>query len=318
MQYSRQARSSVGALVGRTKSFTCRTPRQKHLATARIALGRPSTASLSPTHRKSSLLESPSGHSSASAIPALPGSGQGQAAWGESSARYTSVPYRGPAAAPGFNVAGGLQIGQDDWLRCPLSLSLSSFSKLSVLNTRTCPVFRFARDAVLDQGHLDRRVPILIRERTPVVTLGHPLHGDAAHGDAPAVPHSRATRHRSLTVLSGNVFRKEVAFPLYEVKVSPSSTAGVTYEGIEALDLSQEEQYLPLRRPGYWVPSSEISTVPDGAGHLRTLGYRRNAVTNDVTLIASVILPVGNRRQESHLKPQNRMAASGESQQYRL
>ena len=162
-------------------------------------------------------------------------------------------------------------------------------------NTRTCPVFRTARDADLTKS-IYRRIPVLLREGTSGsnpwgVRFMSMLHMANDSGLFRTATDLEGDDWR----LQANVFRKSSSsyLPLYEAKMLHQyDHRWATYHGTDSLDVTTVEKADPARvaLPRYWVPGSEIAERLGGELPRALLAYRRNARTTDIrTLIATII-----------------------------
>ncbi|MGH7973168.1 MAG: Eco57I restriction-modification methylase domain-containing protein, partial [Limisphaerales bacterium] len=138
-------------------------------------------------------------------------------------------------------------------------------------NSKTCPIFRFSRDADITK-EIYRRVPVLQRDDIPehenawLVGLGRTLH----MGDDAALFRTRADLVGSGADLNGNVFIVEQTrfLPLYEAKMvyqfdhrygDFGASAGEEREhSLPDVDESKlkDPDYVPL--PFYWVSEAEV------------------------------------------------------------
>ncbi len=160
-------------------------------------------------------------------------------------------------------------------------------------NTRTCPVFKTARDAVLTKA-IYRRIPVLIREGEPPVnawSISFLRMFDMANDSG--LFRTAADLTSDGWEVHGNVFHKGDAayLPLYEAKmVHHFDHRWATYEGTESRNLSPEEKgdVDRLAVPRYWVPDGEVTERLRGRWeHGWLVGWRdmtRN--TDKRTLIA--------------------------------
>ncbi|MGL4465848.1 MAG: Eco57I restriction-modification methylase domain-containing protein [Planctomycetia bacterium] len=178
-------------------------------------------------------------------------------------------------------------------------LTPADFSLLNP-NTRTCPVFRTARDAELTKS-IYRRVPVLLKEGAKDgnpwgVSFLRMLDMASDSG----LFHTTADMEADGWKLDGNIFRKCTAeyLPLYEAKLLHQfDHRWATYNGTDSRDVTIEEKADPFFtvKARYWVPAVEV------AGRLRDrwdrgwlIGFRdicRN--THFRTSIFSVLPRVG-------------------------
>jgi hypothetical protein len=179
-------------------------------------------------------------------------------------------------------------------------------------NTRTCPTFRWRRDAEINKG-IYRRVPVLWREE---VEDGNPwgirflrmLDMSVDSGSF----HDRAACARDGFVLAGNVFARGGAkrLPLYEAKmVHHFDHRFATYEGqTEAqsnqgkcpeLDDTAHADPLKVPLPYYWVDDSVVhERLADRWARTWLLGWRDIARSSDMRTVIVDLLPrfaVGNK-----------------------
>lgn len=166
-------------------------------------------------------------------------------------------------------------------------------------NTRTCPVFRTARDAELTKS-IYRRMPVLLREGAKD---GNPwgvrfmamLHMANDSG----LFRTAADLEGDGWTLDGNVFRKGDAecLPLYEAKLLHQfDHRWATYDGPNSRDVTTEEKTQPnfVARPRYWVPAHTVAEKLEGPHRNFTIGYRRITRNTDTrTLIAFPIPRAG-------------------------
>jgi hypothetical protein len=176
-------------------------------------------------------------------------------------------------------------------------------------NTRTCPIFRYSRDAELTKA-IYRRVPVLVDKSrgadgdpwsVSFVAMFH-MANDSGLFRTPEQLEGDGWR------LDGNVFRhsSDVYVPLYEAKmVHHFDHRFGTYEGqTEAQakqgklpELSDDQHADPdlFSLPRYWVPDDEVDAVLAGRWDAQwLLGWRRISGTEKArTIIASVVPRVG-------------------------
>lgn len=167
-------------------------------------------------------------------------------------------------------------------------------------NTRTCPVFRYARDAVLTKA-IYRRVPVLIREGSqPENAWGIRFLRMLDMANDSSMFRTATDLAGEEWSLEGNVYRKgEAAYlPLYEAKMLHQfDHRWATYDGTESRDVSLEEKSDPTKvvMPRYWVPAGEVAErLRDRWDKKWLLGWRditRNTDTR--TTIASLLPRVG-------------------------
>jgi hypothetical protein len=132
-------------------------------------------------------------------------------------------------------------------------------------NTRTCPVFRLARDAELTKS-IYRRVPILLKESPPEVnpwgiTFKQGLFNMATDS---GLFRTAADLEADGWRLDGNVFRKGNTeyLPLYEAKMLHQfDHRWATYDGSESRDVTTDEKVNRnfVVQPRYWVPASDVA-----------------------------------------------------------
>jgi hypothetical protein len=187
------------------------------------------------------------------------------------------------------------------------TLSANDLSLLSP-NTRTCPVFRTARDAELTKA-IYRRVPVLTQDGPPTVNPWGVRFLAMLHmANDSGLFRTAAELGKDGWRLDGNVFRKGDAeyVPLYEAKMLHHyDHRWGTYEGqTEAQanqgklpELTAEQHADPgrLALSRYWVPASEVADrLKDRWDRRWLLGWRdicRNTDTR--TVIAGVLPRVG-------------------------
>lgn len=144
------------------------------------------------------------------------------------------------------------------------TLSPDDFALLNP-NTRTCPVFRTARDAELTKN-IYRRVPVLLKEGPPEV---NPWSLNFKQGLFNMATDSGQFRTAANLVadgwrLDGNIFRKDTAeyLPLYEAKLLHHfDHRWATYDGTDSRDVSPEEKADPqfVVQPRYWVLADAVA-----------------------------------------------------------
>jgi hypothetical protein len=152
------------------------------------------------------------------------------------------------------------------------TLTASDFDLLAP-NTRTCPVFRFVKDAVLTKA-IYRRVPVLVRESDN--GKGNPW---CFRGLLMFMMNTASTIFRTKNQLdgegwdqNGNIFRKgdDTYLPLYEGKMMHQFDHRYgTYEGqtqaqankgfLPYFDECQHADPTRLALPRYWVPAQEVA-----------------------------------------------------------
>jgi hypothetical protein len=174
--------------------------------------------------------------------------------------------------------------------RRSFTLEAEDFARLNP-NTRTCPVFRSARDADLTTA-IYRRVPVLIDEGRED---GNPWGLDFRQGLFNMTNDSHLFRTAAE--------RHELAdpVPLYEAKMVhhfDHRWAAYDDEGESTRDLSDEEKRDPHRTatPRYWVERREVDLRLAAKGWTRgwLLGFRDICrATDERTVIAGVIPRVG-------------------------
>jgi hypothetical protein len=182
-------------------------------------------------------------------------------------------------------------------------------------NTRTCPIFRFRKDAELTKA-IYRRVPVLIREAQGVQPEENPW-GIRFYTMFHMSNDSHLFRTREqLAVdgwrLVGNIFRKdrEEYLPLYEAKmIHHFDHRWGTYEGqteaqanqgkLPELDEGMHADPHFLSLPRYWAPAQEVETrLGSEVKYNWLIGFRDiTGATVFRTVIASVIprVALGNK-----------------------
>jgi len=203
---------------------------------------------------------------------------------------------------------------QVDHLRDPnrrFSLSVGDIALLNP-NTRTSPVFRSLKDAVLTKA-IYRRVPVLVRETSNTIPEENPwnIHFSTMFHMSNDSHHFRTREYLETDgwVLNGNIFRKDgmQCLPLYEAKmIHQFDHRWGTYEGQSVAQANQGK--LPefdtamhadptLRSlPRYWVADEVID---DYFGEIRKrrwlLGWRDICRATDIrTTIAAVFSPANS------------------------
>ena len=178
-------------------------------------------------------------------------------------------------------------------------LTPADFSLLNP-NTRTCPVFRTARDAELTKA-IYRRVPVLLKEGVKDgnqwgVRFMAMLHMANDSG----MFRTAADLEADGWTLDGNIFRKGNAkyLPLYEAKLLHQfDHRWATYDGTDSRDVTIEEKAAPsfMMHARYWVPAAEVDErLKDRWDSSWLIGFRdicRN--THFRTSIVSVLPRVG-------------------------
>lgn len=174
-------------------------------------------------------------------------------------------------------------------------------------NTRTCPTFRWRRDAEINKA-IYRRVPVLWREDAED---GNPwgirfmamLH---MSGDSESF-HDRASCERDGLTLSGNVFERGAArrLPLYEAKmVHHFDHRFATYEGQTDAQANQgkcpefddadhsDPTKVPL--PYYWVDEMVVAQHLDGLwSHRWFVAWRDICRSSDMRTVIASAVPMG-------------------------
>ena len=163
-------------------------------------------------------------------------------------------------------------------------------------NTKTCPIFRTARDAEITKG-IYRRMPVLIREGDP--------DGNPWGISFSTMFHMASDSHLFRTrqqleddgwELAGNVFVRgdERMLPLYEAKMFHHfDHRWATFDGGDMVPVTASEHesiiFAPL--PRYWV---RAGAIPQSSLPAATFGYRNiTNVTNERTLVGTCVPPVG-------------------------
>lgn len=179
----------------------------------------------------------------------------------------------------------------------PLTLSSQDIALINP-NTRTCPIFRTARDGEITKS-VYRRMPILIDDNRE--------DGNPWGISFKAMFHMSNDSGLFMTLeqlegegwtLRGNVFEREGLryLPLYEAKmVHHFDHRWGTYDGADCRDVSDQERrnpgYSPL--PRYWVPEEEVrSRLEDRWDRGWLLGWRRICRSTDERMVISVIAPL--------------------------
>jgi hypothetical protein len=167
-------------------------------------------------------------------------------------------------------------------------------------NTRTCPVFRSALDAVLTKA-IYRRVPVLVREgRKSMNPWGVRFMAMLHMANDSGLFRTARDLLDGGWQLDGNAFRKGDAayLPLYEAKMLHQlDHRWATYDGTDSRELTTEEKGDPkhLAMSRYWVPAAEVGErLKDRWDRPWLLAWRdicRN--TDSRTTIASVLPRVG-------------------------
>jgi hypothetical protein len=163
-------------------------------------------------------------------------------------------------------------------------------------NTRTCPVFRSARDAMLTKA-IYRRVPVLIREgNQPANPWGIRFMALFHMANDSGLFRTEKELLGDEWELNGIVFRKGDAayLPLYEAKMLHQfDHRWATYEGTDSRDVTVKEKGDPRRLaiPRYWVPAGEVSQrLQDRWDRGWLLGWRDITRGTDTrTTIASIV-----------------------------
>ncbi len=186
-----------------------------------------------------------------------------------------------------------------------VTLSASDFAVLNP-NTRTCPTFRWRRDADINKA-IYRRFPVLWREDAED---GNPwglrfTQGLFNMASDSALFCSRDQLESESFRLDGNIFarRKERYLPLYEAKmIHHYDHRFATYEGQTDAQANQgkcpelddaahaDPRWVPL--PYYWVAESEVeSRLADKWPHSWLLGWRDICRASDVRTVICSLFP---------------------------
>lgn len=191
---------------------------------------------------------------------------------------------------------------REDELKDPdrvFNLAPEDFALLNP-NTRTCPIFRTARDAAITKD-IYRRVSVLVNEAqgddgdpwgVRFATLFH-MSNDS---------HLFRTRKQLEAQgwqLDGNVFTHgdERYLPLYEAKLLHQfDHRWATYDGADARDLTPTEHEDPscvvLSR--YWVPEAEVAARLKDKWHRSwLLGWRNICRNTDERTVIATCFPIG-------------------------
>jgi hypothetical protein len=195
----------------------------------------------------------------------------------------------------------------DPWRR--FTLSAEDLALLNP-NTRTCPVFRSARDAELAKA-IYRRVPVLISRGQPDRNpWGVSFSRQFDMTNDSALFRSAAECEAAGGVLEGNVYRSadgRTWLPLYEAKMVHHFThrwGDYAMRAIGSLDsqlpdISAEQLANPFYnvQPRYWVAAADVDQELRGRDRSWLMGFRdicRN--TDERTVIAAVVprAAVGN------------------------
>lgn len=145
----------------------------------------------------------------------------------------------------------------------PFQLSPEDFALLNP-NTRTCPVFKTARDAALTKA-IYRRVPVLVRDSNPPVNPWGIRFLAMLHMANDSRLFSTAVElETDGSQVNGNVIHKGGAeyLPLYEAKMLHHyDHRWATYEGTHSRNATAEEKTNRkfVVQPRYWVPASEVT-----------------------------------------------------------
>jgi hypothetical protein len=169
-----------------------------------------------------------------------------------------------------------------------ITLSPADFALLNP-NTRTCPVFRSARDAELTKA-IYRRVPVLLRESEPPVNpwgVSFLRMLDMAND---------SKSFKTAADLDGKDRSKYV--PLYEAKLLHQfDHRWATYDDGDTRDMTAEEKADPHRcvTPRYWVKTTDVEErLKDRWDRGWLLGWRDICRNTDIrTTIAAVAPRVG-------------------------
>ena len=130
-------------------------------------------------------------------------------------------------------------------------------------NTRTCPVFRTARDAEVTKD-IYRRIPVMLKEGPPAVNpwgLSFQRMFDMANDSG--LFRMASDLAADGWSLDGNVFRKDSAayLPLYEAKMLHHyDHRWATYTGTDSRDVTRGENSDPhfMTQPRYWVSAGVV------------------------------------------------------------
>jgi hypothetical protein len=176
-------------------------------------------------------------------------------------------------------------------------------------NTRTCPVFRTARDAELTKT-IYRRVPVLIKEGTKA---GNPWGVNFRQGlfnmasDSGLFRTAADLEADGWQRLDGSEYRlarprhdtdPSEYLPLYEAKLFHQfDHRWATYDGTDSRDFLPQERLNPLNVaiPRYWVPAGEVAERLKGRWDRKWLLAWRDICRNtDIrTTIAGILPRVG-------------------------
>jgi hypothetical protein len=173
-------------------------------------------------------------------------------------------------------------------------------------NTKTCPTFRYAKDAYLTKA-IYRRVPVLIREGTPQVnpwglTFKQGLFNMATDS---GIFRTTTDLEGDKWTLAGNIFcrKNEQFLPLYEGKmIWHFDHRFGTYEGqtqaqankgfLPQLDEAQHADPNRVPRPEYWVSQREVTDeVPDRWRTHWLVGWRDITGVEKVRTVVATVLP---------------------------
>lgn len=174
------------------------------------------------------------------------------------------------------------------------TLSPSDFTLLNP-NTRTCPVFRTAADAVLTKA-IYRRVPVLIRETPESNPWGIRFMAMLHMANDSGLFRTAEQLDAEGWTLDGNIFRRDDAtyLPLYEAKMLHQfDHRWATYDGTESRDVTLEEKHDPNRLaiPRYWVPATDVNECLQDPHRNWMVGYRRITRNTDIRTFISFPIP---------------------------
>jgi hypothetical protein len=176
------------------------------------------------------------------------------------------------------------------------TLSPAEFALLNP-NTRTCPVFRTARDADLTKA-IYRRVPVLGKDGPPPVNpWGIEFQLMFMMNTGSRVFRTAEELQAEEWQLNGNVFHKGNTqyLPLYEAKLLHQfDHRWATYTGTESSDVNAEAKADPnyVIQPRYWVPASSVDERLDGRWNRNWLiGWRDITRNTDTRTNIASILP---------------------------
>jgi hypothetical protein len=160
-------------------------------------------------------------------------------------------------------------------------------------NTRTCPIFRFNRDAEITKA-IYRRVPVLIKEGQPGENSWsiHFFRMFDMANDSELFRTYEQLESAGWKLEGNRFFKDEQTYlPLYEAKMFHQfDHRWATYEGLETREVTPAEKKNSdcVVLPRYWIDTNEVKSKVSQWNHDWILGFRKTARSTDIrTLIVS-------------------------------